>query len=56
MEKSKLLKIKFSQNAKKIDSYSQGVYDGGNGPLQVYADDSMFCENCLRLGVQSAAK
>ena len=33
---------------KKFDSYSQGVYEGENGLLQVYADDSVFCENCLR--------
>ena len=33
---------------KKFDSYSSGVYEGENGLLQVYADDSVFCENCLQ--------
>ena len=28
-------------------SYSQGLYEGDNGLLQVYADDSVFCEYCL---------
>ena len=45
---------------KKFDSYSQGVDEGDNGLLQVYADDSVFCKKKKkmkeRLGVQSAAK
>ena len=43
---------------KKIDSYSQGVYEGDNGLLQVYADDSVFCKKNFkeRLGVESAAR
>ena len=33
----------------KIDSYSQGVYQGDNGPLQVYADDSVICKKKKKL-------
>ena len=29
---------------KKFDSFSQGVDEGDNGLLQVYADDSVFCK------------
>ena len=32
----------------KFDSYSEGVYVGENSLLQVYADDSVFCENRLK--------
>ena len=33
---------------KNFDSFSQGVYEEDNGLLQVYTDDRMFCENCLK--------
>ena len=32
---------------KKFRSYSSGVFEGKNGLLQVYADDCVFCEDCL---------
>ena len=32
----------------RIDSYSRGVYEGDNGLLQVYADDSVFCKKNLK--------
>ncbi len=32
---------------KKFVCYSSGVFEGENGAVQVYSDDSVFCENCL---------
>lgn len=34
---------------KKFAYYSQGVFEGLNGMLQVYSDDSFFCDNCQML-------
>ena len=34
---------------KKSACYSQGVFEGLNGMLQVYSDDSVFCDNCQML-------
>ena len=34
---------------KKFPCYSQGVFEGLNGMLQVYSDDSFFCDNCQML-------
>ncbi|CAH3191849.1 unnamed protein product [Porites evermanni] len=34
---------------KKFACYSQGVFEGLNGMLQVYSDDSFFCDNCQML-------
>ena len=32
---------------KKFQCYSHGVFEGENGLLQVYADDSVFCDDCV---------
>ena len=31
---------------KKFQCYFHGVFEGANGLLQVYADDSVFCDDC----------
>ena len=33
--------------SKKFQCYSSGVFEGENGLLQVYSDDTVFCEDCL---------
>ena len=32
---------------KRFQCYSHGVFEGKNGLLQVYADDSVFCDDCV---------
>ena len=34
-------------SGKKFQCYSHGVFEGENDLLQVYADDSVFCDDCV---------
>ena len=34
-------------SGKKFQCYSDGVFEGENDLLQVYADDSVFCDDCV---------
>lgn len=35
------------KRGKKFECYYHGVFKGENGLLQVYADDSVFCDGCV---------
>ena len=38
----------FPNCGKKFQCYTQGIFEGTKGMLQVYSDDNDFCDNCLK--------